>query len=239
MSILRIPLMNSNAYIIQEEGTILVDGGMPYQIKNFMRELVKLSISSEDINLIIITHGHYDHYGSLKNIKEVTGAKVATHIKDKNCVEMGIKFIPPGLTLWAKILGAMCRTILPIAVHFQGASVDIILDNSAFDLTPYGIKGRIIYTPGHTPGSISIILDNGDAIVGDLAMNGIPLRFGVGMPIWAEPYNSEKSVIFNNIQASWRKILDSGAKTIYPGHGKPFSASVLETLLSKNKSAFL
>ena len=78
---------------------------------------------------------------------------------------------------------------------------------------------EIIHAPGHTAGSVSVILDGREAIVGDLAMNGFPMRRGAGMPIFG---NSERE-----IKQSWKKLLDAGACVIYPGHGDPFPASQL------------
>ena len=67
-------------------------------------------------------------------------------------------------------------------------------------LAGYGIPGKIIYTPGHSMGSVSVLLDNGEAFVGDLAMNEFPLRLSPGLPIFAE--DMEKRRVGN---AFWTK----------------------------------
>ena len=103
-------------------------------------------------------------------------------------------------------------------INYTGVEPDILLEEE-FQLAEFGIKGRVIHTPGHTAGSVSVILDGGEAIVGDLAMNGFPMRRGAGMPIFG---NSERE-----IKQSWKKLLDAGACVIYPGHGDPFPASQL------------
>ena len=92
---------------------------------------------------------------------------------------------------------------------------DIVVkgDNDDF-LRDIGIEGRILHTPGHTPDSISVVLDDGDAFVGDLSMNW-PKFLGFNYrPLYIDDMDS--------IYAGWRKVLDAGLKTIYPGHGKPF-----------------
>lgn len=73
-------------------------------------------------------------------------------------------------------------TLGPIA----STSVDIALRDENFTLTPFGIPGNVVYTPGHTMGSVSILLEIGDAFVGDLAMNGLPFGFRPGLAIFAE-----------------------------------------------------
>jgi glyoxylase-like metal-dependent hydrolase (beta-lactamase superfamily II) len=70
---------------------------------------------------------------------------------------------------------------------------------------------------------MSLLLDTGEAFVGDLAMNGFPMRFGYGMPVFADDTDIVKE--------SWRLLLDNGAKWIYSAHGKPFQAEKLRKLL--------
>ncbi|UCB44816.1 MAG: MBL fold metallo-hydrolase, partial [Spirochaetota bacterium] len=100
---------------------------------------------------------------------------------------------------------------------------DIVLEDSPFSLTPYGIKGKIIPTPGHSSGSMSLILESGDAFVGDLFMNGFPMRKGPGIPIFADDIDTVKK--------SARFLMDNGAKVIYPGHGEPFNADIINERL--------
>ncbi|MDD5207026.1 MAG: MBL fold metallo-hydrolase, partial [Desulfobacterales bacterium] len=62
-----------HCYIIHGEGTIMVDGGAPNQLKNFLKAVERLSIRPKEIELIVLTHGHWDHIGSAKAIKDLTG----------------------------------------------------------------------------------------------------------------------------------------------------------------------
>ena len=64
-----------------------------------------------------------------------------------------------------------------------------------------------------------------DAFVGDLDMNKFPLRLTPGLPIFAEDR-------FKLIE-SWQKLLDLEVKTIYPAHGKTFSADIIRDKLNK------
>ena len=107
---------------------------------------------------------------------------------------------------------------LPL-VKFPPAHVDVVLGDDGLSLADYGITGRILYTPGHSMGSVSVLLETGDAFVGDLAMNEFPLRLSPGLPIFAED--------MQKVKESWKKLLDEGARIIYPAHGKPFSAEIM------------
>ena len=132
-------------------------------------------------------------------------------------VKEGEKVFPAGLNNWGRFMAFVWRPMFSF-INYTGVEPDIILEDD-FQLMKFGIRGRVIHTPGHTAGSVSILLAGGDAIVGDLAMNGFPMRRGAGMPIFG---NSE-----SEIKQSWKKLLDAGASFIYPGHGDPFPADQL------------
>ena len=223
VSIHPVTLGFDHCYVIQGEGVIMIDGGAPKQAKGFMDAIERLSIKPEDIQLIVITHGHWDHIGSAKDIKEITGAKIAMHRREKDWLEKSLKPLPPGVTTWGRILIGTMAMLMPL-VHIPATDVDVVLGDEELSLAEYGIPGRVIHTPGHSMGSVSVLLETGDAFVGDLAMNKFPLRFSPGLPIFAED--------MQKVRESWKLLLDQGAATIYPAHGKPFSAEIIRKALS-------
>jgi len=114
------------------------------------------------------------------------------------------------------------KVFLPL-VHIPATDVNIVLGDGDFPLTEYGIPGKVMYTPGHSIGSVSVLLETGDAFVGDLAMNKFPMRLSPGLPILAED--------MQQVRESWKLLLDAGAKTVYPAHGKPFSSDIIRRAL--------
>jgi hydroxyacylglutathione hydrolase len=212
----------AHCYILQGDGIIMIDGGPPKQVKHFMEALERLSIRPGDIRLIVLTHGHWDHIGSAREIKEITGAPIALHRQEKDWLEKSLKPLPPGVTTWGHIFVKIMALFMPL-VHIPATDVNLVLGDAEFSLIGYGIPGQIIYTPGHTKGSVSVLLESGEAFVGDLAMSEFPLRLTPGLPIFAEDVQKVKE--------SWKVLLDKGAKTIYPAHGKPFSADIIRKAL--------
>lgn len=212
----------SQSYLIQDKGAIMIDVGAPKKIKNFIKGIEQAGIKPNDIKLIIPTHGHWDHIGSAKDIKEITGARIAMHHREKEWLEKAQKHVPPAVTLWGHIISKTLGFLLPL-IHFPAAKVDIILEDEDFSLTEFGISGKIIYTPGHSPGSVGVLLETGDAFVGDLAMNSFPLRLSPGLPIFADDIQEVKD--------SLKLLLDKGATKIYPAHGKSFSAELIRKFL--------
>ena len=213
------PLM-VNCFILGDEASreaVVIDpGGSVGNIISILNE------NKLKLRYIINTHGHWDHIGSARDMKQVTGAEIALHQREKDWLEKALKSQPPGATTFGRIVTLIVKMFLPF-VHIPATNVDIVLDDEGLSLSEYGIPGRIVHTPGHSPGSVSVLLETGDAFVGDLAMNIPLLRSSPGFPIFAED--------MQQVKASWRRLLDEGVGTVYPAVGKPFSADIIREAL--------
>lgn len=90
---------------------------------------------------------------------------------------------------------------------------DILIDES-LELEEYGVQGRVLHTPGHSPGCVSVLLNSGDAIAGDLIFPSIPSE-KPSLPFWADdPAEAQRSI---------KKLIELASGKIYIAHGKPFS----------------
>jgi len=223
INIFPIPMMFDTIYAIRSEGVILIDGGDPHKIGNLKRGLERASIKLEEIKLILLTHGHWDHIGSTKDIQALTGARVLLHQKDMHFLDEIHPSQPPGFTLWGKLIIEGLK-LYTSYMHIPTFEVDIVAGDDEISLAEYGIPGKVVYTPGHSWGSVSVLLDGGQVFVGDLAMNMFPMRFRPGLPIFGDDIQIVKK--------SWQKLLVMGAKTVYPAHGKPFPVEILNKAVS-------
>ena len=226
VSIHPIDLGFTRCYLIRDQGVIMVDAGGSGRAGSFKRALDRVPVDPEEIQLVVITHGHWDHIASAKEIKELTGAKIALHGREKDWLENPSgppSPVPPGVTAWGRIMVKMLKPFMH-QIEIPPTEVDVVLGDEGLALAEYGIAGRVLYTPGHSSGSVSVLLDTGDAFVGDLAMNRFPLRLSPGLPVLAEDMPSVKK--------SWIQLLDAGAETVYPAHGKAFPAEIIRKALS-------
>ncbi len=209
-------------YLIQGDKTVMIDGGFPERAKDFLDALDKLSLRPDEIKLIVLTHGHRDRIGSVRIIKNITGAKVALHREERERLENSLKPEPPAVTIRERFLAGVMKRFLP-PIDIPAVEVDIVLEDRAFSLAEYGIPGRILPTPGHSRGSVSVLLETGDAFVGNLAMNALPFHLRPGFPIFADD--------IEQLRESWKLLLSEGAKTVYPAQGRPFPINAIRKVL--------
>lgn len=205
--------LTSMAYLVRQHGVILVDTGNPGCEGAILAKMKESGIEPSDLRLILLTHGHADHAGSAKALRDRTQAPVAIHRDDAQMLRNGHQgcLVPTGLpgTLLGTLFGRRGRSMYP------PLEPDILIEDS-FTLHEYGIRGECISTPGHTRGSLTLLLANGDSVVGDLVFPSIPSG-KPGLPFWAE----DSLQLIDSI----RKVLAFQRGMIYPGHGGPFSAA--------------
>ena len=217
-----IPLGMNQCYIIQDQGTIMIDGGFPGRARIFEKALAEIAINPSDIQLVILTHGHFDHVGSAKHIRDLTGARIAMHRADKEQLEKDRMTWPLGVTAWGKISRALFKPVMSL-LRYEVPPVDVILGDDGLSLGEYGIPGKVVCTPGHSPGSVSVLLDTGEAFVGCMAQNSVPFCLRPSLPIYADD--------IEQVKKSWQLLISEGARTIYPGHGRPFSIEAIQGVL--------
>lgn len=220
--IIPLKLRITNCYLIKgSDGFIMVDAGPPKSAGIFLKAMKERSLDPGDIKLIFITHGHWDHFGSLKEITEFTNARISINHREAAWLEDNKVRVPKGIGIWGKSLFLFLPFIKPfIRSNLHPVSADIRLEDDGLSLESFGVGGRLLHTPGHTEGSMSLLLDSGDAFVGDLAMSGFPRITGPGPFVLGNDINTMKR--------SWQVLLDAGAVKIHPSHGNPFSARVFD-----------
>ena len=209
----------TNAYVLRDRGTVLVDPGGSPGIRVAPAKLLNLLGTPPRLDLMVVTHGHFDHVGASVLLRQVTGAPIAVHRADAGWLMGGKPVWPKGVTMWGKVVRNVLGPLTLLFVRVPPIAPDLLLGDEGLDLGPYGIEGRVVHTPGHSPGSVSVVLPSGEAFVGDLAMNGPPLCLQPSFGIFAHQPEL--------VPESWRRLLELGVRTVYPAHGRPFPASAL------------
>jgi glyoxylase-like metal-dependent hydrolase (beta-lactamase superfamily II) len=218
----QIRLSISNAFLIQGDRTVIVDTGSPKDGDKLLAALGKHGVQRNDLSMILLTHGHSDHCGSTRQLVEATSAPTAIHPSDAAALEDGQNPTTQPTCLTAKLLHWL------VDDKFPGIRPDILLPDD-MDLQGLGIDGKVVHTPGHTAGSVSLVLASGQAIVGDLLMGGWlggMLRSGrPGYPYYADD--------LGQLRGSMVRLLDMGVKRFHVGHGGPIEAERVKEWLGR------
>jgi hydroxyacylglutathione hydrolase len=183
-------LLEVNCYILGDEETkeaVVIDpGGDEDAI------LDVLNHHKLQLKLIIDTHGHFDHVDANQPLKAATGAKIAIHEAD------------------ARMLAQPSSE----AMFFTGnrlrlSQADILLkENDILTFGQYRLK--VLHTPGHTPGGISLLLEDHPYVyVGDLLFAG-----SIGRTDFP---GGDYDALINAVRTKIFPLGDS--YTVYPGHG--------------------
>jgi glyoxylase-like metal-dependent hydrolase (beta-lactamase superfamily II) len=232
-----LPLGISNVYLIPCVGGYLqIDTGYETNYSGYKNLLSVIGIKLSEIRYLFLTHHHDDHSGFLNELAEESELTIIAQEKAKSLLMTGMNDKTNGggyINGTIKVLAGIKMRFDPrwtlTFPPFSLRETDILI--SADDdqlLRKIGVEGRILTTPGHCADHIAIVLDNGDTFCGDAASSFL-LPFGTR-------YATLFMTNMEDAYRSWQKMLDARANTIYPSHGKAFSAEKLRQNMGKYKT---
>jgi glyoxylase-like metal-dependent hydrolase (beta-lactamase superfamily II) len=203
----RLPLGGVNAYLLDTGSITVVDSGYPKRADRILTAVVSLRRTPADVGSILITHYHHDHAGSLAALRSATGGTVHVHPLDAGPIRQGTA--PPRPhpnTLAATLARPFVRD------HALEATVVDVELSDGQELPDAGGL-RVIHSPGHTPGHVSLLWPErgGVLIVGDAAAN--VLRLGPA-------FTDEDRV---RAAASFRRLAQLEFEAAVFGHGRPIT----------------
>ncbi|MCK9151488.1 MBL fold metallo-hydrolase [Methanobacterium alcaliphilum] len=209
-----------NCYLIKiDKGYILIDTGPSNKRFKLEKELESAGCTPENLKLIIITHGDFDHTGNAAYLCEKFNTKIAMHYDDLGMAKQGDMF-------WNRKGNFFIKRIAPILFRFgksERFKPELYIDDGE-DFSEYGFNAKVIYIPGHSKGSIGILTEDGNLFCGDLLAN---------------TKNPVLNSIMDDTEAaniSIKKLESLDINTVYPGHGNSFSMDVfLKNFLEMNE----
>jgi hydroxyacylglutathione hydrolase len=215
MRIQRIEVRETNCYLLRgEEGAVLIDPGPPGFAARIAAAVEGAGVRPEEVRLILVTHGHLDHYGSAAAVKAWCGAPVAAHPRSPEFSRDRHNALPPAQTLRGSMVRWLYLLFSPL-VQFEPLQADVLLDANA-DLSAHGVDGQVLWLPGHSPESLGMVTADGDLFAGDLFVNYVV----PSQPI----YLSDRDAW----QQSYERVRALQPRTVYTGHGEPFPGEELE-----------
>jgi len=198
----------SNVFLLSYGGrNILVDTGRKKFRAELARRLQKLDLALLDA--LVLTHTHFDHAENAAFIREKYNAKVIVHQSEAGFLERGTSPLPKGAVALTKLVVALFAKRMEPTLDYEPCSPDLLVENG-LDLSDFGFAARLLHTPGHSRGSISVIVDNEMALVGDLMYGAFPRTI-------FPPYADD----IPQMVSSWGRLLGTPCSLFMPGHGSP------------------
>jgi ribonuclease/clavin/mitogillin len=187
VNIVNVGYDSTNYYVLgASTRRLLIDVGWPGTLPRLLAMLRRKDIPLQDIGYLLITHYHPDHAGLAQEVK-ARGVRLIV-------LEQELPAIP--------MLKSYMKPINPYVNITLHDNLQMTSGESRAFLTRIGIAGQIVWTPGHSDDSVSLVLDEGIAFTGDLPPPGFV-----------------DETASDAVQQSWDTLRALHVRVIYPGHG--------------------
>lgn len=207
----------ANAYFISTAlGNILIDNGVRSSYPRLMKHINKLHLVSDKIDFLVLTHTHFDHCQNTKRIKDKHKSQIIIGAEEGEFVQQGKTPIPEGTFSFTRVVARLGRMLEIRQFGYAPFKADKLVEDK-MTLIKEDIVVEVISTPGHSRGSISVIVDNDIALVGDA-------MFGIFKDSIFPPFADDISSVIQ----SWSKLLNTGCQLFLPGHGSEIKRELLE-----------
>jgi hydroxyacylglutathione hydrolase len=196
----------SNVFLLSNgEKNILIDTSPGNRWRKLDKRLKQLSI--DQLDYLILTHTHYDHAGNSAWLRNRYKAQVIVHKSESAYLLSGKNSAVYGTNTFTYFIVKALIKPFTDKVFFKPCQYDILVDTT-YDLKSIGFNAYILHTPGHSDGSMSVIVDDEIAIVGDC-------MFGVFKGSAFPPFALNTGQMID----SWGKLLNTGCSLFLPSHG--------------------
>lgn len=229
-----------NVYLFKGEKVTLIDTGMVQTIGVLKKALAEHGLCFSDIDRIIVTHGHPDHYGAAKKIVKAGRATVFAHPEDKPSIENGMDVSTNRYKIFLKLMGIPLSMGILLRLLFfvfksmaDNCGVDVVMrEGDEIEIGKY--RAKIIETPGHSKGSVCVFLEKerilfcGDTIIEHITPNAfIMLDEKEKLPVRLSQ---------DEFYESLARIKKLSPLMIYSAHGK--DVSDIDQMISGYKKSF-
>ncbi len=139
-------------YLVHAAGhAALIDAGTGRAQARLVANIAAAGVRPEEIELLLLTHCHYDHSGGARALRERLGCRVVAHVLDAPFIETGDDVVSAATWYGARL------DPCPIDRTITAASETIALGRRAI---------TAVHIPGHSPGSVAYVMESeGEKVV--------------------------------------------------------------------------
>ncbi|MET8799051.1 MBL fold metallo-hydrolase [Nocardia sp. NPDC004568] len=216
-----------NVYLIEDQdGVTLVDTGLPATFRHIVAALRDIGRTPADMRAVLLTHAHFDHVGSAARVRDRWGVPVLVHDGDRALAAHPYRYTRERNPLryplrYPRSVTVLGRMALAGALVVRGLAD--ILSLEAGSRLPVPGRPRVVFTPGHTLGHCALHLPERDVVLsGDALVTLDPYTGGKGPQIVAGAATADSPMALASLAA----LTDTGARSVLPGHGEPWTGGV-------------
>jgi glyoxylase-like metal-dependent hydrolase (beta-lactamase superfamily II) len=221
-----------NWYAVVDGGRVtLIDSGLRGDASQIVADLASLGIRPDQVEAVVLTHGHPDHFGGAEEVRVTAGAHVHVHTADARLVagRPPFKNIARGPLLLRHTSREFIRTMRFFVGHglLKPAAVRVVDEFDDGAVLPVPGAPRVVHVPGHTAGSSALLLEaRGVLFTGDALVTLDCYGGKRGPRLLARESNDDTAQAL----ASLDTLAGLRARVVLPGHGEPFEGSVTDAV---------
>ncbi len=229
-----------NMYFIRnpdDDTWVLVDAGLKSSYAKIKKVAAELFGADSKPSCIILTHGHFDHTGSLKKLADEWNSPIYCHYLELPYLSGRSSYPPPDPSVGGGLMSTVSWVYPRKAINVED-HLHILPPNESVPNLP---QWKYIYTPGHAPGHVSLyrakdkVLIAGDAFVttrSESAMSIMNQTRKISGPPKYFTYDWEAA------RNSVRRLADLNPHVVATGHGKPMSGDDMKIALTNLAAHF-
>jgi glyoxylase-like metal-dependent hydrolase (beta-lactamase superfamily II) len=220
-----------NVYMIASKRApdewVLIDAGLKWSCRKIRRMAALIFGKDSKPQCIILTHGHFDHIGSVQTLAEEWDVPVFAHFLERPYLTGRSAYPPPDSTVGGGMMASLAFLYpkKPIDITHR---LHLLPENG---LVPNLPDWRYIHTPGHAPGHICLFRDEDKVLVAGDALVTTNQESVLSVMTQKRELNGPPKYFTNDWEAAFRSakiIADLEPSVIASGHGKPIAGPSLQ-----------
>jgi glyoxylase-like metal-dependent hydrolase (beta-lactamase superfamily II) len=225
----------TNWYLVEDGDRLtVVDAGVPTSWGSFQDALSTLGRSADDVQAVVLTHGHFDHLGFAEQARRDLGVPVWVHEDDVPLTRNPMGYAHERGRSWY-LVNPGALPIMASLLRHRAFWPSPVKEVSTFRDGTLDVPGspRVVPSPGHTYGHCALHLADRDVLIaGDAIVMLDPYTGRRGPRIVARAATAYTDRALESLDA----LEATGARTVLTGHGEPWDGGAAEACALARKA---